>query len=101
LFFLDVANLDGPTVQVKINGRLVAIVRCQLESPTGGPMLTPDPQMPLPWTVRVERADGVPLGTWPEDGLHGPRQILIRGDQAAELPSDVSGGPAPSGVCAK
>jgi hypothetical protein len=100
-FFLGIANLDGPPVDIEVNGTVVATVSCQLDSNVGGPTLTPGPDLPLPWTVRVLRRNGVVLGSWQELGDRGPRQILIRGEQAVELASDVSGGPQPTGTCPK
>jgi hypothetical protein len=98
-FFLDVANLDGPPVDVTINGRPVAHVVCQLAG-AGGPKFTPGLSLPLPWTVTVVRAGGSSMGQWIETGSSGPRTILIRGDQAGEMASeDASGGPVPKGTC--
>jgi len=98
-FFLDIANLDGPPVDVTINGHAVAHVVCQLAG-AGGPQFTPGPALPLPWTVAVVRAGGTSMGQWNETGSNGPRTILIRGYQAGEMASeDASGGPVPQGTC--
>jgi hypothetical protein len=94
-FYLDVANIDGPPVAIEINGRVVAQSRCQLDSGAGGPMLTPGPDAPLPWTVKLVRADGSVYGSWVETGTTGPRTILVRSDGVLEGPSVISGGPAP------
>ena len=94
-FFLDVANIDGPSVAIEINGRVVGQSECQLDSAVGFPTLTPGPELALPWTVRLVRADGSALGSWVEAGATGPRRILVRSDGAIEGPSGAPAGPAP------
>lgn len=94
-FFLDVANIDGPPVAIQINGQVVGQSRCQLDSGVGGPTLTPGPDLGLPWTVRLVRADGSAFGSWVETGVTGPRRILIRSDGALEGPNGAPAGPAP------
>jgi hypothetical protein len=98
-FYLDVANLDGPTVRIEINGRVLATVACQL-SGAGGPDFTPGADLPLPWQVQVLGPSGQILLSFEERGERGPMTILVRQDSAAELPSeDASGGPKPEGTC--
>ena len=99
-FWLSIANLDGPTVSVEINGRSVGTFRCQLEDASGAPPLTVTADLPLPWIVRVLRPNGSQMGVFYESGDIGSRTILIRGDQAGEFASEeASGGPVPSGAC--
>lgn len=98
-FFLDVANIDGPPVAIEINGRVVGQSRCQLDSNVGFPTLTPGPDLAVPWTVRLVRADGSGFGSWVETGSSGPRRIFIRGDRAIEGPHGIPAGPPPSETC--
>ena len=99
-FFLDVANLDGPRVTVSVNGVALATVSCQL-SGARGPVLRPSPSNPLPWAVVVTTPGGTVLTSFQENGDKGPMALLIRGDQAGEVPSDTAfGGPMPVGTCA-
>ena len=99
-FVLYVADLDGPTVDVQINGRTVATVMCQLDNSASAPAFTPGPGLALPWQVEVLQQDGSLLLSVDELGNSGPRTILIRGYQAGEFPSEyATGGPPPSGTC--
>jgi hypothetical protein len=94
-FWLDVADIDGPTVTIEINGRIVATVRCMLTVPFG-PMFTPGPGLPLPWDVRVLRSSGQVMLSFHELGAGKPDAIMIRGEEAGVLLSEnASGGPAP------
>jgi hypothetical protein len=88
-------------VNVRINGNSVATVSCQLGVATGGPTLTPGPDLPLPWHVDTVDSAGDLLLSVAENGTGGPRAIVIRGHEAVELPSeDASGGAVPAGTCA-
>ncbi|MBI3751339.1 MAG: hypothetical protein HY263_06745 [Chloroflexi bacterium] len=98
-FFLGIANLDGPTVEIEVNDRIIGTVACQL-SGADGPTYTPGPELSLPWRVRVLGPGGEVLGTFQELGERGPRTILIRDGGVAEMASDVAGGGAlPVGTC--
>ena len=102
-FSLRITNIDGPTVDVEVNGRIVAVSVCQAGQAEGAaPRLTPGGDLPpLPWTVRLLRKDdGSPLGTWTYAGDTGPRRLLIRGGEAGDVPVGVSAGPAPGTACA-
>jgi hypothetical protein len=94
-FFLDVANVDGPPIAIEINGRVVGHIECQLNSGKGIPAVTPGPDLALPWTVRLVRADGSLFGRWVYSGAAGPRTIVIRTDGPIEGPSGHPVGPAP------
>lgn len=99
-FSLEIANINGPTVDVLVNGQKVTQVKCQIESASPAPVLTPGPNLPLPWSVSVvASASGASLGTWGEDGKDGPRMLLIRGNEVAEVPSGISAGPVAQGIC--
>jgi hypothetical protein len=95
-FSLTVVNIDGPPVDVKINGVVVAHVVCH-----GGanPAMTPSASLPLPWVVTVTKADGTVLGTWTEAGNNGGRKIEIRAGYVDEVAEELGGGPMP-GPCA-
>jgi hypothetical protein len=95
-FSLVVHNVDGPPLTLKVNGTVVADSVCQLGSSSPAPFIVPNSTLPLPWNVTLVRADGSNMGSWTESGNNGPRQILIRGNQAAELPADEPGGPPPA-----
>ena len=95
-FSLVVHNVDGPPVVITVNGKVMARSVCLLESNSPAPFVIPTNDLPLPWSVAVLRADGSSMGTWVEAGNDGPRQILIRGNVAAELPADQPAGPAPA-----
>jgi hypothetical protein len=92
-FWLEIENLDGPHLTVEVNGQTMAQSVCQVESKSPVPHMTPSTSLPLPWTVTLIRADGSVMGSWTESGNDGPRQILIRGDQAGEFPAGLPGGP--------
>jgi hypothetical protein len=95
-FRLVIANFDGPPVSVRVNDRLVASgVLCELDSTTLPPVLSPGPNLPLPWKVVVAKGDGTVLGSWTETGQGGDREIVIRGDAAWESPVGESQGPVP------
>ena len=98
-FSLKIANIDGPPVDVVVNGRVVAHVTCQVTSTDPAPVLVPKADDPLPWTVDLKRADGRSLGTWTETGTRGPRMLLIRGSEAAELPAVTPAGRVPTSSC--
>jgi hypothetical protein len=99
-FYLSVANVDGPPVDIVINGSIAAHVSCQLNSDGTAVNIAPGPNIQLPWTVEVRATSGGSMGVWNETGETGPRMILIRGTQAAELPVGAPGGPIPQGSCA-
>lgn len=95
-FRLDIINMDGPTIRVLINDRDVAIVSCgQVQSLAPGGAIGP-----TPWTVKLDRVAGSSLGSWPEQGTQGPRQLLIRGPTAQEGPAFGPEGPEPASPCA-
>jgi hypothetical protein len=97
---LIIANLDGPTVDVRINGQVIATVECQRHTSLLVPQLTPGPLLPLPWHVEVFLKTGIQILAVDEFGDRGSRTIIVRGDEAAEFASeDASGGPIPSGDC--
>ena len=91
-FSLTVVNVDGPPVDITINGEVVAHLVCH-----GGPnsAMTPSASRPLPWTVTVTRSDGTVLGTWMESGKNGARKIDIRSNTVYEVAADQGGGPVP------
>ena len=102
-FYLEFQNIDGPTVTVTINGQTLARLECQGLSPNRpgamlGP-LRPGEDLPLPWQVTISTSSGHELGQWTEPGTDGPRMLVIRGEQVAELPVGAPVGPAPS-TCA-
>ena len=95
-FRLYVENIDDPPVAVKVNDRVVvAKAVCQLELGLRSPVavLTPGPDLPLPWEVEVVKSDGSAMGSWTESGVDGDRQIVIRGNEAWEAPFDQPQGP--------
>jgi hypothetical protein len=95
-FSLIVVNIDGPPVDVAINGEVVAHLVCHGDPIPG---MTPSARRPLPWTVTVTRSDGTVLGTWIEAGDNGDRKIDIRADYVVEVAANQGGGGMP-GPCA-
>ncbi len=98
-FTLLIANIDGPPLDVVVNGKVTIRVTCQVTSQESAPVLKPGPELPLPWAVHLVKSDGQSLGEWTETGTNGPRMLLIRGADAAELPAGTPAGPAPAPSC--
>ena len=97
-FFVGIANIDGPPIEIWVNERLVATASCQLDGAAGFE-LRPSAEMPLPWTISVFDNRGLKLGSWTEDGEDGPKQLLIRGSVAYYQSTSSGGGPRPIGTC--
>ncbi len=96
-FLLLVADIDGPTVDVGINGHVSGhLPGCGDDTTGDSPVFTPGPANELPWTVELRRSDGTSLGKWTETGTKGPRVLLMRGDQVADLAYPAPAGPMPS-----
>ena len=93
-FSLTVVSIDGPPVDVRINGVVVAHVVCHGGS---NPAMTPSASFPLPWAVTVTKADGTVLGTWKEAGNNGDRMIEIRAGYVDEVAAELGGGGPPPG----
>jgi hypothetical protein len=92
---LNVADVDGPPIEIQIGGHVVAEVSCsgytKLQEGVGG---VPD----LPWSLDVRRQGGALLGHF--DVYGGPDfTLLLRGDTVA-LGQFAADGPAASpGAC--
>ena len=100
-FSLTVNNIDGPPVDVLVNGKIVVHVVCYAQDPNAvAPVLVPTGSLPpTPWTVTVTSRDAT-IGSWNEDGMHGPRTILIRaGGAAVEAAAGSNPGPMPGSTC--
>jgi len=95
-FSLIVHNIDGPPLELKVNGHVVADSACEPESSSPAPFVSATTGLPLPWQVELVRPDGSVFGSWTESGTDGPRQIVIRGDQASEGPAGAAVGPPPA-----
>ena len=94
---LYVDGIDGPPVEVRIGGRLVASVPC-----AGGALLVPgqDDVPGLPWSLDVRRTGGPLLQHYDLASL-GHRTLLLRGDTIV-LGAFAADGPAPaSDACAR
>lgn len=99
-FSLVITNLDGPPIDVLVNGKVVAHVVCDWQSDDTSVELKPGPSSQLPWQVQLVTASGESLGTLTEDGLAGPRVLIVRGTGVTEVPAGTPGGPAPFASCA-
>ena len=91
---VTILNVDGPDLEVRINGAVVGMATC------GGPVLVlreSEAGLPsLPWSLEFVRADGRLFGTVTEDVSIFKRYITIRGDSL--FAGDTLGvGPAPVG----
>lgn len=94
---LHVDDIDGPPVEVRIGGRLVASVPC-----AGGAWLVPgqDDVPGLPWSLDVRRTGGPHLQHYGLASL-GHLTLLLRGDTIV-LGAFAADGPAPaSDACAR
>lgn len=93
---IDVDNVDGPPVELIVNGITVSDLHCGGVVQLATIMTLP----PLPWTIQLRRQDGSVLGSWTEDGSNGDRAIVLRGTQPFELAMGESIGPPPQSPCA-
>ena len=99
-FALRLDNVDGQPVEMLVNGKVAATAVCYLLSSNEPvPVLTPGPDLPLPWLVEVRLADGSSLGTWHELGDSGARMLVVRGRQVTEVPDGAQVGQPPVGTC--
>jgi hypothetical protein len=100
---LTFMNIDGPPVDVRING-----------SPLGGGGAPPGtlmcgqsgaidattPGLPaFPWTIDVVGSDGANISRFVVDGQGRPLIALVRRDGVVVGPKDMSYGPAPELPC--
>lgn len=98
-FSLIVVNVDGPPVDVLVNGTLVLQhAACYLNDDYAPPALTPT--MAFPWHIEVRDARGASLGSFVENGNEGPKAILVRWDGATLIPRGANPGQAPKASCA-
>ncbi len=98
-FFLEIANIDGPTVNIQINGTSVGNVACYAKSGAGDPTFSPSSAQPLPWSVVVLAHGGSVIGTFQESGDSGPRVIFVRPGGVSEGAYGANPGPAPAPTC--
>jgi hypothetical protein len=90
-----VYNVDGPTVDVVVNGQFVRQLPCGTSVE-----LTQLARIPaLPWTIELRRVDGRAIGRWSVQRLREARQLVLRGEEAHELPIPASIGPPPRLPC--
>jgi hypothetical protein len=100
-FFLTVVDIDGPAVDIAINGAVVGHAVCQMDAPDApAPQFSPSVGQPLPWSVELRRADGTVLATFVEAGGQGPRTIILRTSGPYEAAYGQNPGPAPAPTCA-
>jgi len=98
-FFILISNIDGPVVDIEVNGTIVLRSTCDPLAQSPVPEITTANRPPLPWVVRVLGADGSVLGTWTERGDIGPRTIFVRADGVREDAYGANPGPAPAPTC--
>jgi hypothetical protein len=98
-FFLTVMDIDGPPVDVEINGKVIGHAVCQGTSFEPQPTYSPVNGSSLPWSVRILRHDGSVLAAFLEVGGHGPRTLFIRTTGAYEDSYGANPGPAPAATC--
>jgi hypothetical protein len=99
-FSLTVLDIDGPPVDVLVNGRAtVSGATCDPTSERPRPMVVSDE--PFPWRIDVVHAgSGAPLGSFSENGAQGPKVLLVRPDGVRLEPLFSDPGSAPISSCA-
>ena len=97
-FFVKVVNVDGPPVEVDVNGTMVGQRSCQSPDLT---LAAGDPSVGgFPWTIDIRHVNGPTLRTVDiGDGSGKPQIILIRGDGVLVGDYPASYGPAPILPC--
>ena len=98
-FSLTIQDIDGPTLDVQVNGSTVARVACRAGSTAAAPVLTVATAGKLPWVVTLKTQAGSTMGQWGEDGTQGPRMLLIHGKDIEELPLSDQLGASPAPTC--
>jgi hypothetical protein len=97
-FSMIVVNIDGPPVDVYVDGAKAAHAVCA----PGGVEVPPTvvSSAPFPWYVEVRRSDGSLLGSFDASDSIGPLTIVVRTDSATVIPRGQNIGPAPGATCA-
>ena len=99
-FFLLVVDIDGPPVDIQINGKSAGSAVCYAARSGPDPTFAPSNTQPLPWSVVVLRHGGRVLATFQEDGGNGPRTVFVRANGVTEAAYGANPGPAPAASCA-
>lgn len=99
-FFLLVVDIDGPPVDIQINGKSAGSAVCYAARSGPDPTFAPSSTQPLPWSVAVVRNGGSVLATFQEDGGNGPRTVFVRANGVTEAAYGANPGPAPAASCA-
>ena len=91
-----VLNLDGPPVDLMVNDAKVIHLSCGMN---GFDLAGEDGVAELPWDISLVRSDGSAMYSGHVDAVPESRKILIRGDEAREIPWYSSAGPPPRTPC--
>ncbi len=98
-FALTVYDLDGPEVDVRINGKVIGHVACQVTSGTFRLEVAEAAAPPLPWSIELVRADSSIVATFRETGSGGARTIYLRASGTYEDATGAPIGPPPAATC--
>ena len=95
-FSLHAVNVDGPTVELVINGQLAATLPCGSSA-----VLEPGGTLPaMPWHIEVRTPAGVTLNNGRVNADQGPPMgLLVRGSSVLTGPYPMAYGPAPLTPC--
>jgi hypothetical protein len=96
-FSLHAVNLDGPTVELAINGQKVATLKCN-----SSVVVEPGGSLPsLPWSIEVRTPAGLRLENGQVDVFApaAPMGLLVRGSSVLIGVYPMSYGPAPLTPC--
>ena len=96
-FSLIVVNIDGPPVDVFVDGGPVVHAVCA----PGGLDMPPEvvSTAPFPWHIVVRRTGGPVLKTFDVTDTQGPQTVLVRTWGATLIPAGQNAGPAPAASC--
>ena len=101
-FRLVIDNLDGPPLDLAVNGSIRLHVVCDPQGTIPAPELSPASlSVPLPWALELRRADGSSFGRFTVTGDAGPMRLVIRTIDAGLFRYYDNIGPAPQPTCAR
>jgi len=97
-FSLIVVNMDGPTVDVFVDGARAAHSSC---APNGQDVpVEVVSTAPFPWHIEVRRTTGEVVAAFDAIDTNGPMTVLVRTGGASLIPRGQNPGPAPAPSCA-
>jgi hypothetical protein len=96
-FSLIVVNIDGPSVDVFLDGSFAAHADCAPRGVDTPPAVVSS--APLPWRIEVRRSDGSVFGSLVANASQGPLTLLVRTDGVSLIPRGQNIGPAPAASC--